>query len=276
MKVHRFVQGQHPMRELIEEGMGRSPLDPGETLKRSARRELPKRFYKSVTVGDGPDGGFAILLDGRAVKTPATKPFAAPTRAIAEAIAAEWQAQADVIDPTKMPTTRLANSIIDGITERTGEIRADIAKFFGSDLLFYRAEGPEGLVKRQAEHWDPVLAWAAERLGARFILAEGIMHVTQPAAAVSAASQAIPTDPWAVGALHVVTALTGSALLALALALGFRNAEQAWTASNVEEDWNTDQWGNDDLAIDRLVVRRAEFHAAALILREIGGATPTR
>jgi chaperone required for assembly of F1-ATPase len=264
------------MRELIEEGMGRSPLDPGETLKRSARRELPKRFYKSVTIAEGPAGGFAILLDGRPVKTPATKPFAAPTRAIAEAIAAEWQAQSDVIDPTKMPTTRLANSIIDGITERTGEITADIARFFGADLLFYRAEGPEGLVRRQAEHWDPVLAWAVERFGARFILAEGIMHVAQPEAAVSAASQAIPTNPWAVGALHVVTALTGSALLALALAYGFRSAEDVWTASSVEEDWNTDQWGNDDLAIDRLVARRAEYDAATLIVGEMSGATTTR
>jgi chaperone required for assembly of F1-ATPase len=257
------------MRELIEEGIGRSPLDPGETLKRSARRELPKRFYKSVTVGHGPDGGFTILLDGRLVKTPATKPFTAPTRAIADAIAAEWQAQADVIDPTRMPMTRLANSIIDGITERTGEIIADIAKFFGSDMLFYRAEGPEGLVRRQAEHWDPVLTWAAQRFGARFILAEGIMPVAQPEAAMRAASAAIPTDPWAVGALHVVTALTGSALLALALAHGFRSAEEVWTASNVEEDWNTDQWGGDDLAIDRLAARRAEFDAATLIVGEI-------
>ena len=264
------------MRELIEEGMGKSPLDPGETLKRSARRELPKRFYEAVTVGDAPGGGFATLLDGRAVKTPAGKALAAPSRAIADAIAAEWQAQSEVINPATMPTTRLANSIIDGIAERTGEIAADIAKFFGSDLLFYRAEGPEGLVRRQAEHWDPVLAWAAERFGARFILAEGIMHVAQPETAIAAASQAIPTDPWAVGALHVVTALTGSALLALALAHGFRSAQDVWTASNVEEDWNTDHWGNDELAIDRLAVRRAEFDAAALIVREVAAAPTNR
>lgn len=259
------------MRELIEEGMGRSPLDPGETLKRSARRELPKQFYKSVTVGEGPGGGFAILLDGRPVKTPAGKAFAAPSRALADAIAAEWQAQAEVINPAAMPTTRLANSIIDGISERTGEIAADIARFFGADLLFYRAEGPQGLVRRQAEHWDPVLAWAAERFGARFILAEGIMHVAQPEAAIAAASQAIPTDAWAVGGLHVITALTGSALLALALAYGFRSAEEVWIAANVEEDWNTDQWGNDELAIDRRTVRRAEYDAAVLIVGEVIG-----
>jgi chaperone required for assembly of F1-ATPase len=168
-----------------------------------------------------------------------------------------------------MPTTRLANSIIDGIAERTSEVIADIAKFFGSDLLFYRADGPEGLVRRQAEHWDPVLTWAAESFGARFILAAGVMPVAQPEAAMRAASQAIPTDPWAVGALHVVTALTGSALLALALAHGFRSAEEIWTAANVEEDWNTDRWGKDDLAIDRLVARRAEFDAAVLVVGEV-------
>src|SRR5438105_1781517 len=126
------------MRELIEEGMGRSPLDPGEAMRRSVRRELPKRFYKAVAVADGP-GGFAILLDGRSVKTPAGKPFAAPSRAVADAIAAEWQAQGEVIDPAKMPTSRLANSIIDGIAPRANEVIADIAKFFGSDLLCYRA-----------------------------------------------------------------------------------------------------------------------------------------
>lgn len=264
------------MRELIEEGMGKSPLDPGETLRRSARRELPKRFYKSVTVGEGPAGGFAILLDGRPVKTPAGKAFAAPSRAIAGAIAAEWQAQAEVINPATMPTTRLANSIIDGVSQRTGEITADIAKFFGSDLLFYRAEGPAGLVRRQAEHWDPVLTWAADSFGARFVLAEGIMPVAQPEASVRAASEAIPTDPWAVGALHVVTALTGSAMLALALAHGFRSAEDVWTAANVEEDWNTDRWGNDELAIDRRTVRRAEFDAAVLVVSEVGRATARR
>jgi chaperone required for assembly of F1-ATPase len=264
------------MRELIEEGMGKSPLDPGETLRRSARRELPKRFYKSVTVGEGPAGGFAILLDGRPVKTPAGKAFAAPSRAIADAIAAEWQAQAEVINPATMPTTRLANSIIDGVSQRTGEITADIAKFFGSDLLFYRAEGPAGLVRRQAEHWDPVLTWAADSFGARFVLAEGIMPVAQPEASVRAASEAIPTDPWAVGALHVVTALTGSAMLALALAHGFRSAEDVWTAANVEEDWNTDRWGNDELAIDRRTVRRAEFDAAVLVVSEVGRATARR
>jgi chaperone required for assembly of F1-ATPase len=263
------------MRELIEEGMGRSPLDPGEALRRSVRRELPKRFYTSVTVAEAPEG-FTILLDGRAVRTPASKPLAVPSRAIGEAIAAEWQAQGEIIDPAKMPTTRLANSIIDGIAERTDETFVDIAKFFGSDLLFYRAEGPATLVRRQAEHWDPILTWVAERFGAHFILAEGVMPVTQPERAIRAASQAIPTDPWTVGALHVITALTGSAMLALALAHGFRSAEDVWTAGHIEEDWNSEQWGSDELALDRRAARRAEFDAAALVVREVCATNATR
>jgi len=256
------------MRELIEEGMGRSPLDPGEALRRSVRRELPKRFYKSVTTAETGEG-FAILLDSRSVKTPASKVLAAPTRAIGEAIAAEWQAQHEVIDPAKMPTTRVANSVIDGVALRTTDIVADIAKFFGSDLLFYRADGPETLVRRQAEHWDPILAWATESFGAHFVLSEGVMPVVQADSAVRAASEAIPADPWAVGALHVVTALTGSALLSLALAYGFRNADEVWTAAHLEEDWNSEQWGTDELALERRAARRAEFDAAALIVSEV-------
>lgn len=260
------------MRELIEEGMGRSPLDPGEASRRAARPTLPKRFYKSVTVSEVQGEGqasFAILLDGRPVKTPARQALAAPTRAIADAIAAEWQAQGETIDPATMPATTLANSIIDGVTSRMGEVAADIAKFLTSDLVFYRADGPDGLVRRQAQHWDPVLTWAAAALGARFILAEGVMPVAQPESALNAATRAIPAEPWVVGALQVVTALTGSALLALALAHGVRSADEVWSAAHVDEDWNSKQWGADELALERRAARRAEFDAAARVLREV-------
>ncbi len=261
------------MRELIEQGMGRSPLDPGEALRRAARPSLPNRFYKSVTTGVSDEDGkqvFTVLLDGRAAKTPAGKLLAAPSHAIAEAIAAEWQAQSEVVDPAKMPTTTLANAIIDGVAPRAQEVATDVAKFFASDLLFYRADGPEGLIRRQAEHWDPVLDWATDALGARFILAEGVMPVTQPQNALEAARRAIPHDPWTIGALQVVTALTGSALLALALAHGARDADQVWTAAHVDEDWNSEKWGADELAQERRAARRAEFDAAALVVREIG------
>jgi chaperone required for assembly of F1-ATPase len=271
------------MRELIEDGLGRSPLDPGEASRRSMRPALPKRFYKLATVGEGQresqgrgPASFPILLDGRSVKTPARNPLHVPSRAVAEAIAAEWQAQGETIDPATMPTTTLANSIIDGVAPRAGEVADDVAKFFASDLLFYRADGPAGLIRRQAEHWDPVLAWVADTFGARFILAEGVMPVTQPDAAVNAARKALPTDPWSIGALQVITALTGSALLGLALAHRFRSADEVWTAAHVDENWNSETWGEDELARERRALRRAEFDAAALVLGAVGETAPGR
>jgi chaperone required for assembly of F1-ATPase len=179
---------------------------------------------------------------------------------------AEWDAQREMIDPMTMPMTRLANSVVDAVSDRVEMVRDDIAKYFRSDLLFYRAGHPTGLVEREAAHWDGVLFWAAETLGAHFILAEGIMHVAQPDAAVAAASDALPHDPWSVAALHVVTTLTGSALLALALHGGARDAEQVWAAAHVDEDFNTEQWGADEEVVARRTARRLDFDAAARIL----------
>jgi chaperone required for assembly of F1-ATPase len=181
-------------------------------------------------------------------------------------MAAEWQAQRDVIDPMTMPVTRLANSVIDGVTGRVEAVVEDIAKYFETDLLFYRAGHPEALVAREAAHWDPVLFWAAETLGAHFILTEGIVHVRQPDPAIAAARAALPSDPWAVGALHVITTLTGSALLALALMRGRLDADEVWAAAHVNEDWNSEQWGADEEAAARQSARLSDFRAAAAVL----------
>jgi chaperone required for assembly of F1-ATPase len=256
------------MRELFEDGVGPSPLDPGEAARMAAHGPQLRRFYKIVTVAEAPQG-FAILLDGRPVRTPARHSLAAPSQGIARSIAAEWQAQGETIDPRLLPLTRLANSIVDGVSVRTAEVAADIAKYIESDLLFYRADAPEGLVNLQAEYWDPILTWTTDTFGARFILAEGIKHVRQPEPAIRAARRAIPAEPWSVGALHSVTTLTGSALLALALARGFRQAEEIWTAAHVDEDWNMEQWGSDEIALARRAARRTEFDAAALVLRTL-------
>src|SRR5262249_31736486 len=158
---------------------------------------------------------------------------------------AEWDSQGESIDPATMPLTRLANSIIDGVAAAPAPVAADIEKYLGSDLLFYRAEGPQRLVERQARLWNPGLAWAREALGARLVLAEGVVHVAQPAGAIAAARAAIPSAPWRLGALHAITTLTGSALLALALAGGHLTADQVWDAAHVDEDWNMEQWGRD-------------------------------
>jgi chaperone required for assembly of F1-ATPase len=216
-------------------------------------------------MNETPDG-FAILLDDKSVRTPSRKQLIVPKREIAAAIVEEWEAQRDVINPMAMPLTRLANSVIDAVVDRVDAVADDIAKYFGSDLLFYRAGHPEALVAREAAQWDPVLFWAAEALGAHFILAEGIMHVRQPDQAVAAARAALPTDPWIIAALHLVTTLTGSALLALALMRGRLTADEVWAAAHVDEDWNGEQWGVDEEVAARRAARLVDFRAAAAVL----------
>ena len=212
-------------------------------------RSLRKRFYQRAHVGEGAP--FPILLDGRPVKTPAGSALAAPTRALAQAIAAEWEAQGERIDPATMPLTRLANTIIDGVAPRPSRSPTRSSKYLGSDLVCYRADTPEGLVQAQARHWDPILAWARDALGARFVLGEGVVFVAQPEQAVAAARAAIPSEPWRLGAVNVITTLTGSALIALALAEGRLAVDAAWDAAHVDEDWNMELWGRDELALER-------------------------
>jgi chaperone required for assembly of F1-ATPase len=263
------------MRELFDEVAGQSPLDPQEAARRMARATKRKRFYARADVAE-TDGGFAVVLDGKPIKTPSGRIVAVPSRAIAEAMVAEWEAQQEHIDPTTMPMTRFANSVVDAVMGRVTIVRDDIAKYLSSDLLFYRAGHPEVLVAREARHWDPVVFWAADELGAHFILAQGIMHVSQPDAAVAAARDALPGDPWSVAALHVVTTLTGSALLALALHQGARDAEQVWAAAHVDEDFNVEQWGADEEVVARKAARKLDFDAAVAILRALQGPRLTR
>jgi chaperone required for assembly of F1-ATPase len=165
-----------------------------------------------------------------------------------------------------MPLTRLANVIIDGVAIAPPPVADEIAKYLASDLVFYRAGAPAGLVERQARHWNPVLAWARQALGADFRTGEGVVHIPQSDAALAAARAAIPDDPWRLGAAHSVTTLTGSALIALALARGALDADAAWQAAHVDEDWNMAQWGRDALALERREFRHAEFKAAVAVL----------
>jgi chaperone required for assembly of F1-ATPase len=243
------------------------PNDATEAARRSTRPILRQRFYATVTTAPA-SGGQVVELDRKPVRTPAGRVLAAPTPALAQAIAAEWAAQGETIDPAKMPHTRLANAIIDGVAERPGLVAAEVEKYLASDLVYYRADRPQGLRERQAEHWDPILAWAHDALGARLRAGEGVVHVAQPAAALAAARAAIPAGPWRLGAVHAVTTLTGSALIALALSRAVLSAEAAWRAAHVDEDWNMEQWGRDELALARREFRFAEFSAAAAVLSE--------
>lgn len=256
------------MRELFEDIEDKLSPDPREASQKSSRTPLRKKFYTSAGVTEGPDS-FGVTLDGKQVRTPGKNQLAAPTRDLAEAIAAEWDAQGENIDPMSMPLTRLANSVIDGVAGNVQAVVDDAAKYFETDLLFYRAGFPEALVTRQAEHWDPVLRWAADTLGAHFILAEGIVHVRQPETAVAAARGALPMEAWPVGAFHVVTTMTGSALLALALKHGILDGSQVWAAAHVDEDWNSEKWGADEEVEARRASKFRDFEAAARVLRAL-------
>jgi chaperone required for assembly of F1-ATPase len=260
------------MRELFEEASGKSPLDPEEAVRRTTRAPRRKRFYVKAGVVESPDG-FAITLDDKPIRTRSGRPMVAPSQEIAHAIVAEWDAQQEIIDPLTMPLTRFANTVVDAVVDRVEAVADDVAKYFGSDLLFYRAGHPEALVAREAAHWDPIVFWAADALGAHFILAEGIVHVRQPDSAIAAARAALPSDPWSIAALHVVTTLTGSALLGLALMRGVIDQDQVWTAAHVDEDWNAEKWGVDDEVAARRAARLIDFRAAASILKALNPAS---
>ncbi|TMJ01769.1 MAG: ATPase [Alphaproteobacteria bacterium] len=256
------------MRDILEDLFGNEPLDPVEAARRNMRPNLRKRFYQAATAGEGVP--YPLLLDGRPVRTPAGNMLAAPTLPLAQAIAAEWEAQGERIDPAAMPLTRLANTIIDGVAPNAEPVTQEIAQYLGSDLVCYRASTPEGLVAKQAQHWDPILAWTCAALGARFVLGEGVIFVAQPEDAVAMARAAIPSNPWRLGAISLITTLTGSALIALAVAGGRLGVEDAWAAAHVDEDWNMDFWGRDELAMQRRAARFADMQAAGAVLSSTG------
>ena len=235
--------------------------------QKSLRATQIKRFYKDVDLAEVA-GGWQVRLDGRAAHTPGRNKLIAPSRAIAERLAAEWAGQGEFIDPFPMTTTRLANSAIDGVAKTMAETKTEIAGYAGSDLLCYRALEPEALAALQAKHFDPVLAWAHEALGARFILSASLSHVAQPETSLAAVRAAIDAyeQPFAVAALHGLTSLSGSALLALAVARGALDAEAAWRAAHVDEDFQIKRWGQDEEAAERRALRWREFEVAARVI----------
>ena len=258
------------MRDLItdiEAGILLSDPDPIKRARNQMRADLPKRFYKAVEVAPHA-GGHAVKLDGRIAKTPGRAELVLPTAAAARMVADEFAAQEEVINPVTMPVYRLANSVIDGVSREAQAVADDIVKFSSSDLLCYRADGPERLVDRENAAWNPVLAWAADRLGARFALAEGVMFVEQPQAALDAVKAHVEAkaDPFRLGALHVMTTLTGSALLALAVEAGEIDAAEAWAKAHVGEDWQAELWGQDAEATARRNAKWKDMDAAARLL----------
>lgn len=242
--------------------------EQASAIARADRPALPKRFYQNVNA-ELRDGAYALLLDGRSARTPGRAPLAVPNASIADLLVQEWQQQVEVINPATMPMTRLVNSVIDGVSQTQAEVAAEIVKFAGSDLLCYRANSPDRLVNRQTTLWDPILAWARETLKARFVLSEGVMFVSQPAETIAAIDRAVKAQqsPYALGGLHVLTSLSGSALIALALAYKYFTFDEAWLAAHVDEDVQAEIWGTDDEARVRRENRYRDFVAAAKLVQ---------
>lgn len=247
--------------------MSDTPTDPVERVRRACRSALPKRFFKLATVEPAEEGGFVVKLDGRGVKTPGRHPLAVLKRAVAAALAAEWNALGEHIDPAKLPLTRIANAAIDRVAEAMPAVREEIVKYAGSDLICYRADAPPSLVEAQEAAWGPFVAFARDALGARLVLAEGIVHVPQDPAALAAIGRALARfGALEIAALSTITSITGSAIIALALAHGRIDADATWKAACVDEDWQARRWGEDAEALARRAAQRKEFDAATLIL----------
>ncbi len=242
-------------------------VDPMRAAQANMRPPPVKRFYTTVEVREG-DGGYALILDGRDARTPRKAKLASPHRGVMERVAEEWARQGETLDLSDMPATRLLNSALDGVAKAMEATRAEIVRYAGSDLLCYRAEGPESLAERQRLGFDPSLDWAADVLGARFVLTAGVTHVAQPPETLEALRAAVEAfdDPVALAALNVVTTLTGSAVLALAVARGRLSADEAWRLAHIDEDFQIERWGEDEGATARRAARWREMEAASAAL----------
>ena len=243
-------------------------IDPVALARRDLKKHLPRRFWKETRLA-AREGLHHLELDGRPAFTPARKPLAFADAGLAEALRAEWDGVGDVVDPSQMPLTRIVNAALDGVALEMDAVADEIAKYAGSDLLCYRAEGPERLIALQTAEWDPVIAWARDALGARFTLAEGVMFVDQPAGTVQAVRAHVGTEtsPLRLAALHVMTTLMGSVLLALAVRQGRLAPEEAWALAHLDEDFQMEVWGQDEEALARRAARWREMEAAALLAR---------
>lgn len=218
-----------------------------------------KRFWKDVaTVPE--DGGFAVALDGRRVKTPAKGSLIVPTQAMASAVAAEWAAQEGEIDPGSMPFTRSANAAIDKVRSQFGEVAEMLTGYGDSDLLCYRADSPVALVRRQAAQWDPALDWANDALGVRLSVHSGVIHRAQaPDALIRLSARVHQLTDFQLAAFHDLVSLSGSLILGFAAVADWRAADAIWQMSQLDEIWQQEQWGVDDDAQAMSEVKRQAF-----------------
>ncbi|MEL6482135.1 MAG: ATP12 family protein [Pseudomonadota bacterium] len=229
-----------------------------------------KRFWKVTTVA-AVEGGHEVRLDEKPIRTPGKAPLILPTSGLAEAMAAEWDAQVEQVNPAAMPITRAANTAIDRVSAAKAHVVDELAGYGETDLLCYRASHPEALVDRQAALWDPLLDWADATFGARLVPANGVMYTPQDPNAVRRLRAPLEAaDAWQLTALHELVTLSGSLVIALATARGHLGPEEAWSTSRVDEEWNIAEWGEDAEAAAQAAKRKSAFHSAARILGLLG------
>jgi len=222
-----------------------------------------KRFWKTATA-EGCDGGFTVRLDGRAVKTPAKSAFVLPTLAMAQAAAAEWDAQVKEVRPETMPVTRMANSAIDKVAVQFDEVAGLLAAYGESDLLCYRATGPVELIARQSAAWDPLLDWAAAVLGAPLVATAGVVHVAQPPGSIAALrARLFALTPFQLATMHDLISISGSLILGFAVAGQRLTAAEAFSISRIDEQWQAEKWGEDEDAAALEALKRAALIEAA-------------
>lgn len=253
------------MREFIEDAAKHMDDGYGRAQKH-VKQQLPKRFYKSVDVGTVGDA-FAVTLDGKTPRTPGQKPVVVPALDLATAMAAEWAAQEEFINPETMPLVRLVNTAVEAGEEQVPVLRDEIVKYAGNDLLLYRADSPRELVADQERLWDDALVRVARHFGVSFQPTIGIIHQPQPDTTLAQLAEVVADESLLpMAALVSMTGLTGSALLSLALRHSLLDAEQAWVAAHVDEDHNIRLWGEVTEAVERRAKRRAEYDAAVAVL----------
>jgi len=225
-----------------------------------------KRFYREASAGDGDDG-FVVLLDARPVKTPAKAGLVLPTESLAAAVAAEWDAQTETVDPNAMPLMRLACTAIDRVAPQREAVADEVARYAATDLLCYRADSPETLVRRQDETWQPLLDWLAESHGVHLAATTGVMPVAQDEAGLARLRKVVAAhDSFELAALHTAVSVCGSLVLGLAVSTGRLDAAAAWQASRLDHDFQADRWGEDPEAARLAAVAEADLHAAARFL----------
>lgn len=254
------------MREFLEDADAHR-MDGYGRAQHHARIQLPKRFYKEVGVGTVGDG-FAVTLDGKTPRTPGQVPVVVPSQALAEAMAAEWAAQVEDINPETMPVVRLVNAALEAGGARVPALRAEIVKYAGNDLLLYRADSPRELVAEQERQWDAALVALARHFGVRFQPTVGILHQSQPESTLERLAAALDgTGVIDLVALNSITGITGSGLLTIGWHVGLFDEETVWTAAHVDEDHNIRLWGAVEEAMERRQKRRRDYDAALRVAR---------